>query len=559
LYTKGINGFFTTRNSNGMFLLMATLAAAALAAEGRAQRGRDRRSWIYPGTALAVTLGNGTGLFLTQSKGALAGLLLAMAAYAVYRTAGDMLKKYPRRVAALVLLAAVLGVTVLVGYGVTHDRLPGGNSMLVRWQYWTASIHMIRDHLVTGVGPGNFSHFYHQYKSPPAPESVADPHNSILSILSQYGPLGLLGFVLILAVPLYRWFTVPAAPQTPGPEPPDRNGRWILKYAAVICGALLIVRPLVGLLTAQPTFLMLLASLVHTLLLCAVVIALLGSAQLKPRESTAADLDAAAPVLVCCLLGVLLASMTDFALFEPGNLMCFVTLLACLIALHRHRARLPVLQHPFTPHRARLWTWGTIVGFLGASWVLVVPVIRSTADIQNANIAFERGNVVFAHHLLEQATRADTLSEIAPYRNGRLYLYRYDATAPEGPTLLHKAEDDFGRAAARNPVNFHNYEKLYDTFELLKRLDDAYCAITQAIMYYPGNARLWFKLAQVAEQLNKIDTAKDAYRKTLDIERQFRAQFKVMYPDYPKVISRLDPDLFVTAEQRLHQLETSYP
>ena len=83
-------------------------------------------------------------------------------------------------------------------------RLPGGNSMLVRWQYWAASAHMIADHRMTGVGPGNFADYYTHYKPAAALESVADPHNVLLSLMTQYGPLGLIGFLAMVFVPLWR-------------------------------------------------------------------------------------------------------------------------------------------------------------------------------------------------------------------------------------------------------------------------------------------------------------------------------------------------------------------
>ena len=76
--------------------------------------------------------------------------------------------------------------------------------MLVRWQYWDASVKMFLDNHIIGVGGGNFSSYYPQYKTPSAPETVSDPHCFVLSILTQYGPLALLGFLIIILVPLWR-------------------------------------------------------------------------------------------------------------------------------------------------------------------------------------------------------------------------------------------------------------------------------------------------------------------------------------------------------------------
>ena len=84
--------------------------------------------------------------------------------------------------------------------------------MLVRWQYWQASAKMYADHFLTGVGPGNFAYFYPRYKLPAALETVTDPHNFLLTILTQFGPLGLVGFLALIFVPLWKIIFPPFIP-----------------------------------------------------------------------------------------------------------------------------------------------------------------------------------------------------------------------------------------------------------------------------------------------------------------------------------------------------------
>lgn len=70
------------------------------------------------------------------------------------------------------------------------------NTSIVRWEYWTAGIKMIRDYPVFGIGPCNFSVFYPQYKLDIA-EEVQYAHNNFLQIWTEQGIFGFIAFSLI--------------------------------------------------------------------------------------------------------------------------------------------------------------------------------------------------------------------------------------------------------------------------------------------------------------------------------------------------------------------------
>ncbi|MGA2172403.1 MAG: O-antigen ligase family protein [Sedimentisphaerales bacterium] len=203
IYSKDVRASFTTSNSAGSFAILASFASIALFAEllkSRKTRPLPFGNLLLAGCLLAVVL---FGLIITRSKGAITAFLLAAAIFfLLLRT------KKPGLYKNLILTCCVLGVFVLIPfvawYGLKFGRLPGGNSMLVRWQYWKASAQMFADHPLTGVGGGNFACIYHRYKPASAPETVSDPHCFILSLLTQYGPLGLLGFLIIVLAPLLR-------------------------------------------------------------------------------------------------------------------------------------------------------------------------------------------------------------------------------------------------------------------------------------------------------------------------------------------------------------------
>lgn len=204
LKSKDVRGFFTTGNSAGSFALLAGFAAVALFLEKVKNRKADAPVSVG---FVVVTLSAAVivfGLIITHSKGAIGASLIAAVMFVTFLCFGKWLKAHKKAILTVcVLLVVVLGCVVVV-YGLAHGRLPGGSSMLVRWQYWCASAEMYAEHPLTGVGPGNFAHFYPRYKPAAALETVADPHNFLLGIITQYGPLGLVGFLAAVFIPLGR-------------------------------------------------------------------------------------------------------------------------------------------------------------------------------------------------------------------------------------------------------------------------------------------------------------------------------------------------------------------
>jgi len=204
LKSKDVRGFFTTGNSAGAFALLACFAAVALFSEKVRNRKANAPAsvgLVAQACAAAVIV---FGLIITHSKGAIGTSLMAAVMFVTFLCFGEWLKAHRKTILILCVLLVIAGGCSAVLYGLAHDRLPGGNSMLVRWQYWRASVQMYADHPFTGVGPGNFVHFYTRYKPAAALEAVADPHNFFLSIITQYGPLGLAGFLAAVFVPLGR-------------------------------------------------------------------------------------------------------------------------------------------------------------------------------------------------------------------------------------------------------------------------------------------------------------------------------------------------------------------
>ena len=571
LYSRDVRGFFTTGNSAGSFAILASFAAVALFIDkfkNRQSQPSGPLSLITCGVAVAVVV---FGLIITRSKGAIAASLIAAGFFVAFLYFGNWLKMHKKAILLVCLLFFIAAGCAVVAYGLTHKRLPGGNSMLVRWQYWLAAAKMYADHPFTGVGPGNFAHFYTHYKPAAALESVADPHNFLLSVLTQYGPLGLIGFLAMFFIPLWKSFPNQASfsPQVQS-QLPFRTLAII--YLLVLSAVLLLIRPLIMRTPLGNTFEVALY-LIFTLYVApvtafAVGFWLLNANEKKQTHPTTRNTQYAirnmsiiSAALFCALLGSTLHNLIDFAIFEPPVFTAFWAIAACLIALDfQQNSRPSFVLKPALFARILSAAAGLVLIWGYFNYALV-PVAKTSSRIQQA---IRQGQPFgYAHQLLFQAAEQDPLDPTALNLNGRLYLQHYNETPNAQPALLKKAEACFFAAIARDNADFKNYEKLSEVYTLLAKnspkqekidwLNYAIDNLWSAVERYPTSDRLRFELAEVAEQLDKTDIAVAQYEKAVEIEDAYRNQFKIMYPRR-EIFSRLGEEKYKNAKQRIKYL-----
>jgi tetratricopeptide (TPR) repeat protein len=131
--------------------------------------------------------------------------------------------------------------------------------------------------------------------------------------------------------------------------------------------------------------------------------------------------------------------------------------------------------------------------------------------------------------------------------------------------LLLRAESCLQRAIGRNDAGFKNFERLTDVYcQLAARasteqakadwLNKAFEAASQAVERYPGCGRLHFKQAQIADQMGNPEFAIEHYNKAIEIENEYREQFRKMYPEQKEVVSRLDKTMYLYAKKRVEEL-----
>jgi tetratricopeptide (TPR) repeat protein len=570
LYSRGVRGFFTTRNSAGSFALMALFAATALFAEKFKNRRSDpsgARYLLACGAIAGIIL---LSLALTRSKGALIGLFLAAAVFVVLLLFGNRLKAHRKAILIVWVLLCIAGLWLVASYGLKHGRLPGGGSMLVRWQYWHASAKMYADSPLTGVGGGNFGHFYPHYKPAAALESVADPHNFPLSILTQYGPLGLVGFLSMIFIPLWRTISPNAT------EPSAETCRHLpafrtlaTAFLVTISAMLLLIRPMLMGRGGGETFDVMIY-LIVTVYVAPVAVFILGFMLLagplrKERQAKDEMLNANTTViLACAVLAVALHNLIDFAIFEPGVLTAFWATIACLVAMNSQTNPRPQVVLKSAPFSRTLAVAATLVA--GAAYLsyVLVPVAKATAATQQANQAMSAGQFEYAHRFLEEAARDDPLSAAAMAFNGRLYLHRVGLIPDKDHDLLLQAAACLQGAIERNGAAFKNFEQLTQVYGLLAEtstarekadwLGKALDTASQAVARYPGCGRLHFELARIADQADKTDVAIEHYSKAIEIEDAYRDQFRQIYPERREVVSRLGEEKYTESTRRMKLL-----
>jgi hypothetical protein len=84
---------------------------------------------------------------------------------------------------------------------------PTGSTVMQRLEFWKASVGIIKDYWLTGVGTGDmniaFSYQYEKMKTRLSPDQRWRSHNQFLSIFIGFGIFGLLWFLVALFYPLF--------------------------------------------------------------------------------------------------------------------------------------------------------------------------------------------------------------------------------------------------------------------------------------------------------------------------------------------------------------------
>jgi putative inorganic carbon (HCO3(-)) transporter len=198
------------------------------------EKGSSQRLWVAAATALTTA-----GFVLTFSRGGFVGLVLVA-------VAACMIGYFKPRHLVLAGLAAPILLLVLPQYrtrisslatvsslvrqeGRSEATQPDG-SIRGRLTEMTAALLVFRDHPLLGVGPGMFKFYAAEYSKGlniRELEGTRQAHSLYPAIAAEYGIVGLVCFLAILATALYRLMALRAALRARMPEPTAEFLRYI--------------------------------------------------------------------------------------------------------------------------------------------------------------------------------------------------------------------------------------------------------------------------------------------------------------------------------------------
>jgi O-antigen ligase len=147
-----------------------------------------RRAWMIPAWTVS-----GVGLALTLTRGAWVGFLAGAVSLAVLA----------KRVSVLVVIGAALLMALLLPAGPLEHRIrsfadPADPTFRERLFMWQSALHIIRDHPLTGAGPGQVKALFPRYARPEAHrKTTSHVHNTPLQITAERGLLGLAAWLSI--------------------------------------------------------------------------------------------------------------------------------------------------------------------------------------------------------------------------------------------------------------------------------------------------------------------------------------------------------------------------
>ena len=544
LYSKDIKGYFTTGNSLGSFLILTAFTTIGLIASRIRKFIKDRQNPVDAAILCLIFAVQFICFTAATSKGAAAAGFAGVAMLLCWAFFKKIIIQNRNTLFSTAVIGSGAVIVGVIGLAASKAYLPGGNSMLVRAEYWFASARMIRDNFFTGVGGGNFGYHYTLYKLPAAIETVLDPHNMLLSIASQYGIFGLIGFGLILFLPLTKVivskYGIEYKDGSHRQDTTVSNKKFKYMMAFMITLTMFIIRPLLnpvaGSDDAGVMFYIMIVMYIAPAAIFMFVVWLLDKAL-----GDDIDVEMLQVSMFCGIVAVMLHNLVDFAIFEPGIMSMFFLVTACFVSLSKDRLNRFGWLIQIDKADAVVLSGGLLAVFSLVLWLGYAPVARATYKLDQA----------FSTRTLDlrevvKAAQSDRFDSKLYTFVARVLWSEYDPK--QSPENLMLAEKYFSSAINVNRADFKNYKNLgkvrwemadntqtYKRKTLLIGAEDSY---RKAILKYPGNAALHLELGKILFLQDRPDDAKREFAAALKIEEMFQKKFAAMYPT-AKPVSRI--------------------
>jgi O-antigen ligase len=198
LRTERINTLFTDANAAGSLFVLFLVLAAWLALQ-RTLEAHRAGTWRYWNWYWLAAIGIALPLWMTKSRAAFAGGLVALGAVwlASYRPSRKVVA------AGAVAVAALFVALVLLNPG-SRQQSSSALSMGIRWEMGKVALRITEQQPVFGVGLGEFRPASLSFITPelqelfPATRVGENAHNNFLQILAELGIVGLATFLWLL-------------------------------------------------------------------------------------------------------------------------------------------------------------------------------------------------------------------------------------------------------------------------------------------------------------------------------------------------------------------------
>lgn len=566
IYSQKPAGFFMTSNSAATFILLGVFTLFALIAKWLGDRNRKDKLKLVSVAAMAGFLAMFLfALFVTKSKGAILAFAAASVASAGYVLLANVIKRKPKIATLLVVICIAAIALAVVGFGRSHNTLPGGVSMQLRWQYWTASAKMF-SHNVTGVGGGNFANHYYKYKMMGAVEDVADPHNFILSLLCQFGIVGCLSFVGIVVLIVTRLFGMTKVTVEKSKAIMSTK---VVAAAALVIGLVIALKPIVtqaATLNASDIAGEFILSIIRAIIFMAGF--MLMAIMVRPKNDAKIKNNVFVNgFLAFGLFAVLLQNMVDFSIFEPSIFTAFCVILSCFLATFANNSSVEKQAGQclsLSTKRAKITAVAIAVVLPVSlfSYGIAKPVkafIFSRKAEMTAPYDFDKACEYF-----KIAADSDKLSNAALINHSNFIMKKYLAVETNqksaNEVLPYRAGDLLIAAAKRNPICFQTFEKLVNIYSYIEKynpdsLNMKMGFAQQGLYLYPNSSYLRFALAKTAKKLGDEKLASENYAKVVKIEKAYKKEFAKIYPNRKPMgkLSQKQYDIAVAKQKRPNQ------
>jgi nitrate reductase gamma subunit len=395
LYDGGPTGTFALANSMAALLVGGLVVMLGLSI----QRWTTMTAGQKAGWVVAIVIVGGM-LLASRSRSA-AGSLLIVAVITLTRRWWD------GRILTIAKISAAAGgvIAILVAIAWRFGRNTewigqAPASLEVRWRYWIASIKMVAQSPLFGVGPGQFKARYEMYRADASTEQIADPHNWFWQIATTGGLVAAIIALILVAAIVWRL----RERATIGNASIEFQPSVLYSGAGVAVGLIWIGGTIVGYLPTVD------AAMLATIAGVAMLWLAIRSEHNPIESETAGYMISPQRIAGYAVLAMAIDLMAAGGLIVPGVAIPLWVLIAiaCTQTVPQSTDNDTVASPVATIDRTRVVIGGAVTLILVAWYMTaILPIEQARAGKGRFEVAWEQGRAGEAESALRQAAAAD--------------------------------------------------------------------------------------------------------------------------------------------------------